>query len=181
MFSNTVCIYGMNNQARCITAQLADAENHRFLVGTVALRKTNEVHLIELNEEVNELNCVGQFTHPNEIWSLAASPKDPDLLFTVSNTGEEFKGGLWRMPNNPNAADDHELQPLEEVAALPDDTEGQRLRMVLWNPSEESSGASLLSVHDNTLRLWALDHSMALKEELKVQKCDCSNSIQAHR
>ena len=64
MYSNTGSHYGVKHQARCIRAQLADAEHHRFLVGTVALREENEVHLIELNEEVNELNVVGQFKHP---------------------------------------------------------------------------------------------------------------------
>lgn len=43
--------------------------------------------MLELDEEANELVCVATYDHEKEIWALESSPSDPELLFTMYNTG----------------------------------------------------------------------------------------------
>lgn len=74
-------------QARALSAQTAETDVVRFLVGTQSLKFTNnQVHLVELNEETGNLKTQ-VYQHPiGEIWSLQASPMDPDKFVTCYNT-----------------------------------------------------------------------------------------------
>ena len=66
-------------------------------------RQPNEVHLIELNEELNEVECVQIWPHAaGEVWSLAPSPDEATVFGSVygevsGGGGWERKGALWRV------------------------------------------------------------------------------------
>lgn len=68
-------------------SQLAESDAVRFLVGTQSLKLShNQVHVVELNEETGGLSTQ-VFQHgAGEVWTLAASPTDVDLIATCYNT-----------------------------------------------------------------------------------------------
>lgn len=74
-------------QTRALSAQTAETDIVRFLVGTQSLKfNNNQVHLVELNEETGNLKTQ-VFQHPTgEIWSLQASPTEPDVFITCYNS-----------------------------------------------------------------------------------------------
>eukprot|EP00026_Physarum_polycephalum_P008751 Phypoly_transcript_08851.p1 GENE.Phypoly_transcript_08851~~Phypoly_transcript_08851.p1 ORF type:complete len:305 (+),score=48.60 Phypoly_transcript_08851:502-1416(+) len=80
-----------------------------------------------------------------EIWSLTASPTNPNLFFTCYNTGAEFKGSLWEIQeNSPTLRELVELKPISGI-----------LRCVLWDSSGKSS--YVVSVDDSNVRVFDLD------------------------
>ena len=74
-------------QTRALSAQTAETDIVRFLVGTQSLKfSNNQVHLVELNEETGNLKTQ-VFQHPiGEIWSLQASPTESDVFITCYNS-----------------------------------------------------------------------------------------------
>ena len=121
MFSTQPTIYGMPCQARCIAAVEGDPERHRFLVGSTSLREANEVHLVELNDELNELGRRAVYAHEHEIWQLAPCPRDAALLATVYNDGGEHGGAVWRLPA---AATEAAAAAAAAAAELDEDLDG---------------------------------------------------------
>jgi hypothetical protein len=75
--------YGLKFPARSISAVLGDAEHHRFIVGTHHISEQNEIHVIEFDEESNDVVCLGVFTHAPEIHTISTHPTNPDLFATV--------------------------------------------------------------------------------------------------
>ena len=75
-------------QSRCIVAQEADVERHRFFVASSCLREDNEIQLIEFSEEMmDSISCVRIYQHPKEVFDIVPSPRDPGLLVTSSSDG----------------------------------------------------------------------------------------------
>ena len=123
MFSTSCGIYGLKLSARCLTPQLGSTEGHSFLVGTTSLREDNEIHVIDFDEELNEVKCKQVCKHPREVWSLTPSPHDPKLLFTCTSAprGDPEDVSLWRLPDTTGGEHDvsAEAGELEEVLRLP--------------------------------------------------------------
>lgn len=64
MDNDTPVIYGLEFQTRALSAQTAETDIVRFLVGTQSLKfSNNQVHLVELNEETGNLKTQ-VFQHP---------------------------------------------------------------------------------------------------------------------
>lgn len=80
-------IYNVCVQARALASQLAESDAVRFLVGTQSLKLShNQVHVVELNEETGGLST-HVFKHGvGEVWTLAASPSNANLIATCYNT-----------------------------------------------------------------------------------------------
>jgi hypothetical protein len=80
-------VYNVHVQARALASQLAETDAVRFLVGTQSLKLShNQVHVVELNEETGGLSTQ-VFQHgAGEVWTLAASPSDANLIATCYNT-----------------------------------------------------------------------------------------------
>ncbi|KAG5857283.1 hypothetical protein ANANG_G00017810 [Anguilla anguilla] len=49
-------IYGLEFQARALTAQTAETDAIRFLVGTQSLKFENQIHIIDFDDENNIIN-----------------------------------------------------------------------------------------------------------------------------
>lgn len=110
-------MYGLKHQSRCVTAQLAQQEKHRFLVGTRHPREENEVHLIEFEENDNEIINIGVYKHPHEVWYLATSPMHEDIFMSCYHTGESFQSSLWRMTETSAEDNKEDEQPQEQFTA----------------------------------------------------------------
>ncbi|KAI9140399.1 WD40-repeat-containing domain protein [Paraphysoderma sedebokerense] len=93
-------VYGLRHQARCI-ASVPDTERNTFLIGTLGLGGDNEIHLLDFDEDVSELNSI-VYTHPNEVWSITACPGKPELFFTCYSVAtplkQEMRTALWKIP-----------------------------------------------------------------------------------
>ena len=64
---------------------MAETELKRFFVGTQLLRQSNQVHLIEYDEDTNTL-AKSIYEHgEGEIWSIAASPQNKQQFLTCYN------------------------------------------------------------------------------------------------
>lgn len=109
MFTSAPSVFSVNYQARAICAQKACTDKHRFLVGTCSTKENNELSVLEFDEDSNQIDAVGVYRHPNEIWTLEPSPSKKELVITSSqSTSNKKELTLYRMP--------HELQtPKKEV------------------------------------------------------------------
>jgi hypothetical protein len=72
-------------QTRSLAAQFG-TEKLRFFVGTLSLKERNQIHHIEVNDNVTEIRRLGIYEHPFEIWAISSCPTEKDLLCTVYNT-----------------------------------------------------------------------------------------------
>ncbi|XP_053617987.1 EARP and GARP complex-interacting protein 1 isoform X2 [Plodia interpunctella] len=79
-------IYGLEHQTRALSPQYGESEAIRFLIGTQSLKPhTNQVHVVELEEDTGALHTK-VFKHDiGEIWHLRCSPHDAATLLTVHN------------------------------------------------------------------------------------------------
>ncbi|KAI4481675.1 PREDICTED: protein TSSC1 [Polistes canadensis] len=160
MESDIPLIYGLEFQTRALSAQTAETDIVRFLVGTQSLKLTNnQVHLVELNEETNGLKTQ-VFQHPiGEIWSLQASPTESSLFITCYNSLNDegtcqMKGALWKLPEIKEYTNDSiQLEMLAEI----DTTEyGSDLKTIAYHPMD---GTKAISVVDKCFALWDLGNS----------------------
>nr|XP_027208818.1 EARP-interacting protein homolog [Penaeus vannamei] len=96
-------IYGLEDfQARALAAHTAETEKINFLVGTQSLRRTNQVQLIEFDDDTS-LVTKQTFEHPaGEVWRICAAPQSVNLIATVYNNTQdycgEFGAAIWRLP-----------------------------------------------------------------------------------
>lgn len=98
MFSTASSIYGSNLKTRSVAAQLAVKDRHRFLVGTCSVRDQNEIHLLDFDEDDNEIRCLAIWSHPAEVLSLCSSPGQQDIICTAFNSGGKSGASIWRLP-----------------------------------------------------------------------------------
>ena len=115
--SQGTCAYQMKQQARCLIALEGDTDRNRFVLGSLELKGDNELHVLEFNEDTNEVSCQKAFAHANEIWSCAScpAPEHSELVFTTFSTGAELHTKLWRMEGVADAAP---AEPSGHQAAL---------------------------------------------------------------
>ena len=85
---NGTASYQMPKQARHLTALEGDTDHNKFVLCSQELRDDNEVHVIDFNEDTNEVFCQRVYTHPNEVWACAScpAPEHSDLLFTTHDS-----------------------------------------------------------------------------------------------
>ncbi|XP_041976880.1 EARP and GARP complex-interacting protein 1 [Aricia agestis] len=80
-------IYGLEHQTRALSPQYGESDAIRFLIGTQSLKpQTNQVHVVELEEDTGALHTK-VFKHDiGEIWHLRCSPHDAATLLTTHNS-----------------------------------------------------------------------------------------------
>ena len=136
--------YQVKDQARCLTALEGDTDRNRFVVGSLDLRGDNEVHVLEFNEDTNEVWCQNVFHHPQEVWHCVScpAPEHAELLLTTSSTGAEMRAKLFRMEGVADAPPVAEASgppavpapaPLQEVLQLGTGTPLREHLGVIWN------------------------------------------------
>ncbi|KAL5016610.1 hypothetical protein ScPMuIL_006199 [Solemya velum] len=151
-------IYGLEFQARALTAQVAETDQIRFLVATQSLRAENQVHHIDFDDENNVINKNVFLHREGEIWHLNSSSTDKDLLITCYNkTSEsktEMRAALWRLPSDFDGCppdDQSSPQSLEHVCQL-DSSDYGDIKCTLWHPTGDNN--TLLGLADKHLLLW---------------------------
>jgi len=157
--ASTSAVYGLTTKARCISAVIGDPEKERFLVGTLSLKEENEVHLVEVQEEENDIKCLQIYNHPSEIWWIEPSPSDPLLFFScynsISNSNVQSKTSMWKMKE-----DDPVLQEQLELKGHVGDIKGVR-----WNPSESTE---VVSLDEHNIRFWKIDKGVRQVGSLSI-------------
>ncbi|KAK3601537.1 hypothetical protein CHS0354_027679 [Potamilus streckersoni] len=158
-------IYGLEFQARTLTAQTAESDQVRFLVGTQSLKAENQVHHIDFDDENNQISKNVFLHRVGEIWHLSASTIDKNLLATCYNKTSESKAemcaAVWRLPSDFDTlqSEDHTShQSLELVCDLTASDFGD-LKSVLWHPTGDSS--NLVGIADSHILVWELETSSA--------------------
>ena len=120
------------------------------------------MHLIDFDEDRNDVNCVAVLPHPDEVWALASHPTDPHLFFSVHYNHPSDHATLWRMPTDTAAASDTSAPTLSEVTSLPLSPSVSTVRALVFNPMDSdaaaasSSSSSLLSLDNEGMKLWTL-------------------------
>ncbi|XP_077586788.1 EARP-interacting protein homolog isoform X1 [Stigmatopora nigra] len=160
-------IYGLEFQARSLTAQTAETDAIRFLVGTQSLKFDNQIHIIDFDDENNLINKNVLLHQAGEIWNIGASPADKEVLTTCYNKTLDSRvitsAAVWRMPSNwetgtQECPDDsgHNPQTLELLCDL-EDGGNSNAACVLWEPMGD--GKRVISLADNCVFLWDLQES----------------------
>ncbi|TKS86159.1 Protein TSSC1 [Collichthys lucidus] len=160
-------IYGLEFQARALTAQTAETDAIRFLVGTQSLKFDNQIHIIDFDDENNIINKNVLLHQAGEIWHIGASPADKAVLTTCYNKTSDSRvvscAAVWRMPSDwetgsHESPDDsaHNPQTLELLCHL-DDSAHSNAACVLWEPMGD--GKRVISLADNHALLWDLQES----------------------
>ncbi|KAI8917182.1 WD40-repeat-containing domain protein [Powellomyces hirtus] len=156
------CVYGLDHQARCLKAQLGDQERSRFFVGTQDYKHTNELHLIDFDEDESMITS-HKIPHDHEIRAIAPSPTSAELVVTVyKEASKPAKACLWRLavPDSDsmgklkNDVGSMEAVTYFESAATsgPSDIED-----ILWDPS--GSRNRLVARSKQSLGVYALKES----------------------
>eukprot|EP00760_Papus_ankaliazontas_P006599 PhM_4_TR13102/c0_g1_i1/m.65095 len=78
-------VYGLELQARNVAAVLGDQENHYFLVGTSAIRSSNQIILLQYVESTQSIDCIAVWQTKGELWSVAPSPLDKSHFLTIQS------------------------------------------------------------------------------------------------
>uniref|UniRef100_A0A9J8D9R8 EARP complex and GARP complex interacting protein 1 n=1 Tax=Cyprinus carpio carpio TaxID=630221 RepID=A0A9J8D9R8_CYPCA len=160
-------IYGLEFQARALTAQTAETDAIRFLVGTQSLKFDNQIHIIDFDDENNMINKSVLLHDAGEIWHISGSPADKAVLTTCYSKTSESRvltcAAVWRMPpewesGNHESPDDSSNNPqtLELLCHL-DNTAHGSVACVLWEPMGD--GKRLISLAENHVLLWDLQES----------------------
>lgn len=160
MEDDSPVIYGLEFQARALSAQNAETDVIRFFVGTQSLKFENQIHQLDYDEENNSVVKTVYLHGAGEIWHLSTSPSDSDLLSTcynqITSDGKcEMRGAIWRLPANKlgSGADDSSssFPALELVTDLDLKESIGEFKNILWEPS---SGKRLISLIDSSFHLW---------------------------
>uniref|UniRef100_A0A8C2FKM3 EARP complex and GARP complex interacting protein 1 n=1 Tax=Cyprinus carpio TaxID=7962 RepID=A0A8C2FKM3_CYPCA len=156
-----------NTIARALTAQTAETDAIRFLVGTQSLKFDNQIHIIDFDDENNMINKSVLLHDAGEIWHISGSPADKAVLTTCYSKTSESRvltcAAVWRMPpewesGNHESPDDSSNNPqtLELLCHL-DNTAHGSVACVLWEPMGD--GKRLISLAENHVLLWDLQES----------------------
>eukprot|EP00457_Paulinella_chromatophora_P011449 gb/GEZN01011590.1/.p1 GENE.gb/GEZN01011590.1/~~gb/GEZN01011590.1/.p1 ORF type:complete len:376 (+),score=42.58 gb/GEZN01011590.1/:22-1128(+) len=155
-FESNSAVYGLKLHSRAVEAVQASkhTERHQFMVGTCAVRESNELHLLEFDEDSNEITCVSKYSHPPEVLTLGTHAQHGDKVLTTLREGKDFKTCLWKLSEerDESAAD---LKQLGKLLECKEHQSNTPIR-ACWNPQQ----ASQLATMDNqSIRLWKLDES----------------------
>lgn len=72
---------------------------------------------MEFDEDSNQIDAVGVYRHPNQIWAIEPSPLQSDLVITSSQSALTSKKELvlYRMPHEARrGGSDEEAEPTED-------------------------------------------------------------------
>ncbi|KAG8311912.1 EARP-interacting protein homolog [Homalodisca vitripennis] len=158
--NNLISLYGLEFPSRAVSAQVAETDVVRFLVGTQTLKlANNQVHLVELNDDTGAVNTKVYQHGDGEIWSLTSSPSDAHVLSTCYNTIQYPEGNcvmrtaLWRLPES-----DDDCVALERLCSFDTEPHGENIKVTAFNPLDGKQAATVV---DNKFLVWDLGQDSA--------------------
>ncbi|XP_060535980.1 EARP-interacting protein homolog [Cylas formicarius] len=163
MNNDNSVIYGLESQARALAPQLAETEKIKFLIGTQSLKQTtNQIHLVEFNEELSTIKT-SVFHHTDgEIWKLTTSLLDPLKLATcynvvINDNSCIFKTAILKLPEEENL---ETIENLEILTSFDTVEYGTDIKTTEFHPTD---GCKAASVIDNHVVLWDISESEGRK------------------
>ncbi|KAH6559700.1 hypothetical protein BASA61_009311 [Batrachochytrium salamandrivorans] len=170
-------VFGLGRQGRVLVAQLGETERSRWIVGSCGLKQDNEIHLIDYDEDEDEITHA-VYSHPDEVLSIAPSPTKADLFFSCARKVEDrastLHTTLWRFPNIDSDTSGKlkggGKNPLEEIAVFSPTIGLPDIHQILWEPSGTLSQVVGLGSH--RIGIYALgesDLNLILDKEVSIQ------------
>lgn len=129
-----------------------------------------QLHVLEFNEDTNEVTAVEVCAQPHEVWDVAACPSSTSAsrVLVVANEGVSVHhAALLSLPCLADADDllgvggggparpGPKPAPPEEVRLVPPSSTAGLMRRALWNPNGDAAHA--VTVQSGGLHQWALD------------------------
>ncbi|XP_017842994.2 EARP-interacting protein homolog [Drosophila busckii] len=147
-------IYGLELQARALTPQYGESNDVCFFIATNSLKPTNQVHLLQYDEESGTTQAK-IFEHAmGEVWKLNSCPYDPKLLATVYNVQKgvqvQSQAALLTLPTDSLDLSSQQIKseyiPWDHVEVLDTSNLGEQcFKTVEFHPSQEQTLACVLS------------------------------------
>lgn len=135
------------------------------MVGTCSLHDSNELCVLNYTEDSNHFEVVSAYNHPDQIWAVESSPKDPSLAVTSRQSQSGFKSvTLWKMPNQsaedlqaPDVLAQYNAEPLDlsEVATFNQKQSPFFVNSIKW----QSSMDNIMTVDSSTMTIWNVAES----------------------
>lgn len=149
-------------QARALCAQKACKDAHRFLVGSCSLHDNNELSVLQYSEDSNHFDAVAVYSHPDQIWAMEASPRDPALVVTSRQNQQCSKAlTLWRMDKqseedilNSSSQYANEHLEVQEIASFGQSQKISFVDTIRWHHTEEQ----LLTFDGRILSTWSISN-----------------------
>nr|XP_016994030.2 EARP-interacting protein homolog [Drosophila takahashii] len=137
-------IYGLELQARALTPQYGESNDVCFFIATNSLKPTNQVHLIQYEEEQGTVQSK-VFEHAlGEVWKLNSCPHNARLLASVYNVQKGAQvltqSALFTLPEDLNPDPEQlksEYLPWAQVEVLDTEALGERVKTIEFHPSQE--------------------------------------------
>eukprot|EP01039_Chlorochromonas_danica_P001438 gene1438-1563_t len=158
--SSSVC--AVNYQSRSLCAQTACQDRHRFLVGSCSLHDNNELSVLEYTEDSNHFEAVAVYSHPDQIWAMESSPRDPALAIT---SRQNFNGSksltLWRLEKqsqedieNSSSLYANDQLELEELDSFSPSQQAPTVDTIKWHQKEDV----ILTFDGKMLSTWTVQN-----------------------
>ncbi|XP_002154835.2 EARP-interacting protein homolog [Hydra vulgaris] len=175
-------IYGVEFQARSLCPQHGDTDAVRFLVGTQSLKRKNQVHLIEFDEETNLINKNIVTHEAGEIWDINSNPLNKNVISTCYNVSLDnkiqTKASLWQIPplddmgpvHSNSMLETSQYYSLQHICDL--DAGHGHVRKVLWNLAGDCN--KLVTISEHHIDIWdnntvQLTNSISLEGKVQLQ------------
>jgi len=158
-------VYGLELSARCLCNQAAETNTSRYIVGSQSLQQENQVHVLEYDDESNQLEKY-VFSHaPGEIWHLGSCYTDPSIFSSCYNQfidGQiHHKCAIWKLPMEGDSMkynenfNSNQASPMTQVAELKS-SEVPIVRSAFWKPVESENQVMTFD-NELTIHLWDID------------------------
>ena len=174
----------LNRRARCLVALEGDTDHNKFVVGTLDLAGNNELHVLDFNEDTNEVVSQRAFKHEHEIWGIATCPAPEHTELVCTTYAEprqvhngEMRASLWRMDGLDEAAVAAEgaapreappAVPMTELLQLGDPVPLREHVGVIWNAVLPEQVCALMR---NRLVLHTLAHGATASSATESASC----------
>ncbi|XP_034483440.1 EARP-interacting protein homolog [Drosophila innubila] len=146
-------IYGLELQARALTPQYGESNDVCFFIATNSLKPTNQLHLLQYDEEQATIQSK-IFEHAlGEVWKLNSCPHDARLLASVYNVQKGAQvlsqAALLTLPvDDPTAAANEPVKseyiPWAQVEVLDTASLGDRVKTIEFHPSQDQTIACVV-------------------------------------
>ncbi|KAL7732479.1 hypothetical protein ACLKA6_004436 [Drosophila palustris] len=140
-------IYGLELQARALTPQYGEGNDVCFFIATNSLKPTNQLHLLQYDEEQATIQSK-IFEHAlGEVWKLNSCPHDSRLLASVYNVQKGAQvlsqAALLTLPMDDLTASNEPIKseyiPWAQVEVLDTASLGDRVKTIEFHPSQEQT------------------------------------------
>ncbi|KAF0699462.1 Aste57867_9969 [Aphanomyces stellatus] len=139
--------------ARCVDAVHGESDQQRFVLGTCtpSTKKLNQLQLLGA-----DLTLLRTYSHANPIQHFTMCPlpqQTHNVLTTFVSERNEPTFAVWKMANVEDPASGNDTSQLNLLAQVTTDSPIIR---TIWNPTEDSNGASMASLNAMSISTWTL-------------------------